>query len=219
MNYKTIAIKYNNWQELNKLKKKIAKKIGRNPHWDEVISDLLARSKENTQNVKNNLSKKENNLSSSPKMPLMPKSPTLPKAPTLPPLPKMPHPLQSPKKSTLKSKKYLKGKPIMPNHELHIPTAPKKKPISIEITPEEMKILASKETQDTKYILIECQICGSKPIMMPVPKKLVLEAKEPVVDVSYVHGNPKHVIVAQLDHDFQVRRRRASWVVFEEDFK
>ncbi len=38
---------------------------------------------------------------------------------------------------------------------------------------------------------------------MPVPKKLVLDAKEPVVDVSYVHGDPQHVVVAQLDHDFQ----------------
>ena len=54
--------------------------------------------------------------------------------------------------------------------------------------------------------------------MMPVPKDLVLTASEPVVDVSYIHGDPEHVLVAQLDHDFQVRRRRASWVVYEKDY-
>ena len=55
--------------------------------------------------------------------------------------------------------------------------------------------------------------------MMPVPKSLVLDASEPVVDVTYAHGDPEHVVVAQLDHDFQVRRRRASHIVYEKDYK
>lgn len=102
---------------------------------------------------------------------------------------------------------------------LNIPPAPKKKPLKLEINQRDLDELAKKETKKTKYILIECQICGSKPISMPVPKDLVKNSKEPVVDVSYVHGDPQHVIVAQLDHDFQVRRRRASWVIFEKDYK
>ncbi|WP_457559130.1 hypothetical protein [Candidatus Harpocratesius sp.] len=101
---------------------------------------------------------------------------------------------------------------------LGIPPMPKKKPIKVNINKKQMRILAKKETKSTKYILIECNMCGSKPILMPVPKKLVLESKDPVVDVSYVHGNPEHVIVAQLDHDFQVRRRRVSQVVYEKDY-
>ncbi len=55
--------------------------------------------------------------------------------------------------------------------------------------------------------------------MMPVPKKEILNAKEPVVDIAYTHGTPEHVVVAQLDHDFQVRRRRACEVVYEKDYK
>ena len=102
--------------------------------------------------------------------------------------------------------------------DLGIPLPPKKKAIKIELSSSQLKKLSRKETKETKFILIECQICGSRPIMMPVPKHLVLDAKEPVVDVSYIHGDPTHVLVAQLDHDFPVRRRRASWVVYEKDY-
>jgi hypothetical protein len=103
--------------------------------------------------------------------------------------------------------------------DLGIPTVPKKKPIVIQADMKKMEDLSKKETPETKYILIECAICGAEPIVMPVPKKLVKDASEPVVDVTYCHGNPAHVIVAQLDHDFQVRRQRASWIVFEKDYK
>ncbi|MHA1610810.1 MAG: hypothetical protein ACTSVZ_04110 [Promethearchaeota archaeon] len=108
---------------------------------------------------------------------------------------------------------------LLQDDSLGIPAAPPKKPLKIDIKSKDLKILARKETKDVKYILIECNKCGSKPILMPVPKKLVLEANEPVVDVSYIHGNPEHVVVAQLDHDFQVRRRRVSEVVYEKDYK
>ena len=102
--------------------------------------------------------------------------------------------------------------------DLSIPLPPMKKAIKIKLDSKQLGELAKKETEETKYILIECQICGDAPIMMPVPKTLVLDATEPVVDVSYIHGDPEHVLVAQLDHDFQVRRRRASWVVYEKDY-
>jgi hypothetical protein len=104
------------------------------------------------------------------------------------------------------------------NDPHYAPPPPKKSPIKIDISTTHLAELAKKETKETKFILIECQICGSKPIMMPVPKKAILTAKEPVVDIAYTHGNPEHVVVAQLDHDFQVRRRRACEVVYEKDY-
>jgi len=100
--------------------------------------------------------------------------------------------------------------------DLGIASVPMKKPIKIDIDQRKLDELAKKETEKTKFILIECPICGQPPIVMPVPKKIIKNSEEPVVDISYVHGDPQHVIVAQLDHDYQVRRRRASWVVFEE---
>ena len=128
-----------------------------------------------------------------------------------PPSPIAP-PKALPKKGTrIKSVKLQAG-------DLGIPLPPKRRAIKIDVSTDQLKKLSRKETLDTKFILIECQICGQKPIMMPVPKRLVLDAKEPVVDVSYIHGDPTHVLVAQLDHDFQVRRRRASWVVYEKDY-
>lgn len=103
--------------------------------------------------------------------------------------------------------------------DLGIISPPKKKPLKIHAESEKLVELTKKETSDTKFILVECNICGARPISMPVPKQLVLNATEPVVDISYCHGDPKHVIVAQLDHDFQVRRQRTSWIVFEDDYK
>ena len=136
---------------------------------------------------------------------------------TIPPSPKLPQP-QKTLKSISGSSKLKKVKIDANEIDLSIPPPPMKKPIKIKLDSKQLGELAKKETEETKYILIECQICGDAPIMMPVPKTLVLDASEPVVDVSYVHGDPEHVLVAQLDHDFQVRRRRASWIVYEKDY-
>ena len=136
---------------------------------------------------------------------------------TIPPPPKLPK-QKKPLKEISGSTKLKKPQIDMDEIDLSIPPPPMKKAIKIKLSSSRLKDLAKKETEETKYILIECQICGSAPIMMPVPKTLVLDASEPVVDVSYIHGDPEHVLVAQLDHDFQVRRRRASWVVYEKDY-
>lgn len=103
--------------------------------------------------------------------------------------------------------------------DLNIPPPPKKKAMTITADMKTMQDLASRETAEMKYILIECSICGLAPIAMPVIKKYVLDAKEPVVEITYIHGNPKHAIVAQLDHDFQVRRNRPSKAIFEDEIK
>ncbi len=151
--------------------------------------------------------------------------------PKLPEMPQKPKPKREVKTTTsptatlsidLKPKKSFKASKIeelenLNDEDLGIPPAPMKKAIKLDVDQKKIKELAKKETKDTKFILIECDICGHPPIQMPVPKKLIKNAKEPVVDVSYVHGDPQHVVVAQLDHDYQVRRRRASWVVFEKE--
>lgn len=105
------------------------------------------------------------------------------------------------------------------NIDLNIPPPPKKKALTITADAKTMQDLAAKETAELKFILIECAICGTTPIAMPVIKKYVLDAKEPVVEITYIHGNPKHAIVAQLDHDFQVRRNRPSKAIFEDEIK
>ncbi len=135
----------------------------------------------------------------------------------IPPSPKLPKP-QKTLKTISGSMKLKKVKIDMDEIDLSIPPPPIRKAIKIKLDSKQLGELAKKETEETKYILIECQICGDAPIMMPVPKTLVLNASEPVVDVSYIHGDPEHVLVAQLDHDFQVRRRRTSWVVYEKDY-
>jgi len=136
---------------------------------------------------------------------------------TIPPSPKLPKQHKALKEIS-GSTKLKKPKIDMSEIDLSIPLPPMKKVIKIKLDSKQLGELAKKETDETKYILIECQICGDAPIMMPVPKTLVLDATEPVVDVSYIHGDPEHVLVAQLDHDFQVRRRRASWIVYEKDY-
>jgi hypothetical protein len=102
---------------------------------------------------------------------------------------------------------------------LNIPAPPLKKKmqtpaLTASIDAVGVEKLSQKDTPETKYIVIDCPICKLN-LAMPIPRKLITEAKEPVVEISYVHGDPQHVLVAQLDHDFDVRRRRSSWVVFE----
>ncbi|MBA7567290.1 hypothetical protein ES708_08999 [subsurface metagenome] len=63
-----------------------------------------------------------------------------------------------------------------------------------------------------RRILADCPICD-KILHMEIPENFVSDAEEPVVELTYLHGTPQHSLVVQLDHDFQVRRRRASWVV------
>jgi hypothetical protein len=98
------------------------------------------------------------------------------------------------------------------NKDLGIPEVPMKKAIIVK-----KGATLRKDTEETKFVLIECQICD-KTINMPVPRKLILESPLPVTDVTYIHGNPEHALTAQLDKDFAVRRRRASFIVYERDY-
>ncbi|UYP46363.1 hypothetical protein NEF87_002648 [Candidatus Lokiarchaeum ossiferum] len=206
MSKKTISINSVLWKRMNALKNELNENSKKVYHWNDTIEHIL----NHYTNNKEQLKEKKNAIPTPPQ-----KSIRKPSKPSLPPLnisipaPKLPN-LTKKGKNPIMSKE---------NLNLSIPAPPKKKAIVLDVSPEKLEELAKKETKDTRYIMIECQICGNIPILMPVPKALVLDAKEPVVDVSYIHGDPQHVIVAQLDHDFQVRRRRASWVVYEKDYK
>ncbi|QEE14766.1 hypothetical protein DSAG12_00582 [Promethearchaeum syntrophicum] len=186
---KTISIPLEIWVKMKDIKDDLNQKSDSPVHWRETWKYLLETF--------------ENGLKNPQK--------------ATPPPPKVP---KSPKnlKTISGSTKLKKPKLDMSEIDLSIPPPPMKKAIKIKLNSNQLEELTKKETTETKYILIECQICGNTPIMMPVPKDLVLTASEPVVDVSYIHGDPEHVLVAQLDHDFQVRRRRASWVVYEKDY-
>ena len=186
---KTITIPLEIWTKMKDIKETLNQKSDKPVHWRETWKYLLETYEQWLKN---------------------PQKPT-------PPLPKVPKP-QKKLKEISGSTKLKKVRIDMGEIDLSIPAPPIKKAIKIKLDSKQLGELAKKETEETKYILIECQICGDAPIMMPVPKTLVLDASEPVVDVSYIHGDPEHVLVAQLDHDFQVRRRRASWVVYEKDY-
>ncbi len=187
---KTITIPLEIWVKMKDIKENLNQKSESPVHWRETWKYVIETYEQGLKNSKK----------------------------IIPPLPKVPK-QQKNLKEISGSKKIKIPKIDMNEIELSIPDPPIKKVIKIKLNTKQLGELAKKETEETKYILIECQICGDTPIMMPVPKNLVLDASEPVVDVSYIHGDPEHVLVAQLDHDFQVRRRRACWVVYEKDYQ
>ncbi|MBN2154906.1 MAG: hypothetical protein JW776_02545 [Candidatus Lokiarchaeota archaeon] len=96
--------------------------------------------------------------------------------------------------------------------DLGIPEIPMKKAIIVK------QGQIRKDTETTKFVLVECQICN-KTINMPIPRKIIEESPLPVTDVTYIHGNPKHALTAQLDKDYAVRRRRASVIISEKDYE
>lgn len=103
----------------------------------------------------------------------------------------------------------------MPNNpsddDLGIPAIPIKKAIVVK------KGVVRKDTETTKFVLVECQICD-KTINMPVPRDIIKKSPLPVTDITYIHGEPQHALTAQLDKDFAVRRRRVSEIVYEKDY-
>jgi hypothetical protein len=107
----------------------------------------------------------------------------------------------------------------MSDEDLNIPAPPIKKAIGPKVQDlafdiPNMDEIAKKDTPELKHIVVEDTI-SKKNIIVPVPRKLVLDSKEPVVEISFITGTPQHVVAIQIDHDFQVRRRRASPALFE----
>jgi hypothetical protein len=100
--------------------------------------------------------------------------------------------------------------------DLDIPIPPP--PIIKQLNPEISPLVFSDQrfADDPRYnhIFVKCDLCGGN-IGVPVPKDVVLNSELPVVPVTYVHGpeGDHHAILIHVDHDFQVRRRRFSYLV------
>lgn len=106
------------------------------------------------------------------------------------------------------------------DNQLNIPQIPAKKALNAKVDKINLDIpnldeIAKKDTATTKNIVIEDTFI-KKNIVIPIPRKMILDAKEPVVEISYIYNEPLHSVVVQLDHDFQVRRCRVSPVIFED---
>ena len=203
---KSFAMKTDTWNELRSIKNSLNEKFNKTIPWDQAFKHILEfynKGKNGSISSEYDIPTKKGKI----------EPPSL-KAPSMPSIPKMPPNVSMGVSRTISSKAT-----ATTDMDLSIPAVPMKKPVKLQINANQLELLKKKDTEDTKFILIECQICGDKPIEMPVPRHYVLEADVPVVDVTYIHSDPEHAVVAQLDHDFQVRRRRASNIVYEKDYK
>lgn len=113
------------------------------------------------------------------------------------------------------------------NEDLDIPTVPeppkKKNTLTIDspdLAPDVLERIKKVQSPNIKVVLVNCERCKAV-IPIPVPKKVVIESKIPIVPVSYVHNNlenkDQHCITIHLDHDFDIRRQRLSDVVIASD--
>ncbi len=95
-----------------------------------------------------------------------------------------------------------------------LPKAKKKKKLA---APElSTKVFRDKkfDAKTTEMVIVNCERCEDV-ISIPVPKKMILDSKLPVVEISFIHGKPEHAVAVQLDHDFDIRRQRYSDVIHE----
>ena len=110
----------------------------------------------------------------------------------------------------------------MKDEKLSIPEAPlpkdQKKKLNVPVLDKKIFRDIKVNTDTHQVVIIECDRCGG-PISMPVPKKLILESDVPVVEFVYVHGNPPHCLIAQLDKNFNERRRRTTDLIDEKEYK
>ncbi|OLS12034.1 MAG: hypothetical protein RBG13Loki_4378 [Promethearchaeota archaeon CR_4] len=99
-----------------------------------------------------------------------------------------------------------------------IPAVPIPKPKQIDPVMSQPVFRNNRYVNDPNYthVLVECELCGGV-IKMPVPTAYVVNSKLPVVPITYTHGQfgIRHALLAHLDHDFQVRRTRVSYLVEE----
>ena len=129
------------------------------------------------------------------------------------------------KKIKVKEKKDIEGVEYLSEEDIAldipaIPEAPKKRvkitlespDLSIDVTDKIKKM----ESPDIEIILVNCERC-KEIIFIPIPKKVVLRSKLPIVPISYVHKNKhnkdQHCITIHIDHNFDIRRQRISDVI------
>jgi hypothetical protein len=113
------------------------------------------------------------------------------------------------------------------NEDLGIPSVPeppkKKDKLTIDspdLAPDVLERIKKVESPNMKVVLVNCERCKAV-IPIPVPKKVVIESRIPIVPISYIHKNlehqDQHCITIHLDHDFDIRRQRLSDVVIAPD--
>jgi hypothetical protein len=99
-----------------------------------------------------------------------------------------------------------------------VPAVPQPKLKQVDMGMAQLVFSSNRYINDPNYtqVLVECELCGGV-IKMPVPTTYVRDSKLPVVPVTYVHGQSgiRHALLVYLDHDFQVRRTRLSYLVEE----
>ena len=101
-----------------------------------------------------------------------------------------------------------------------VPIAPPKQVVKLDspkISPKLLEKVTKGETEKIKYVLVKCDRCNEI-IAVPIPKNKILDSELPIVPISYVHskGNDEHCLTVHIDHDFDVRRRRISDIMYEE---
>jgi hypothetical protein len=101
-----------------------------------------------------------------------------------------------------------------------VPEPPKKPPIPknsedlSEVILEKINVV---DSETIKAILMNCERCDCK-IVVPVPKKPILESSATKSIVTFVHKNieneDRHCITFEVDADFNVQLPRVSDVIF-----
>jgi len=104
--------------------------------------------------------------------------------------------------------------------DLSIPEVPlpKKKESTItsnQIINNELLNIES-ETIDKKIILAYCDIC-KKTLQIKLNKNIILQSDLPLIEISYIHGDPIHALNFQVDKAFSVRRTRVCSALFENE--
>jgi len=124
-------------------------------------------------------------------------------------------PSEEPEK-TEQSKQSIKDDLLIP--DIPPPKVAKKKKLSSPVL--EAKIFSDLKFDQITHqlVIIECDRCGG-PISVPVERNMILGSPEPVVEFVYIHGKPKHCLIAQLDRNFNERRRRTADLIDEDDFR
>ena len=104
-----------------------------------------------------------------------------------------------------------------------VPSPPKKPPIPLnvhELSDEILEKINQIDSEDTKAVLVNCERCKNT-IVIPVPKKKVLEFNSKEILVTYIHKNidneDKHCITFELDSNFHVQLPRVADVIISLD--
>jgi hypothetical protein len=65
---------------------------------------------------------------------------------------------------------------------------------------------------ETEVIVEKCMMCDQI-LSIPVKKSMVLSDPNPLAEISYIHGTPRHALVIQIDKTFDVRRTRSTHII------